>query len=171
MPVTIKDVAKAAGVSHTTVSRALRNHPAISEKTSQKVKQVADEMGYYPSAMARGLKTNRSMSIGVVIPHINSHRCSEMLQGINDYLQQEGYILLLATSNHDDNRAEEAVRALSARHVDAIIFCSEDQDDNILTQLEKLTIPHLFINQSILIQDKTIYQVGWQQAKFVLDRL
>ena len=59
MPVTIKDIAKAAGVSHTTVSRALRDHPAISTKTVTRIKRLATKLGYVPSATARGLKTRR----------------------------------------------------------------------------------------------------------------
>lgn len=67
MAVTIKDVAKVAGVSHTTVSRALRDNPAISAETAAYIQKLAEEMGYVPNASARGLKTKRSKVLGVIV--------------------------------------------------------------------------------------------------------
>ena len=70
MSVTIKDIARVAGVSHTTVSRALREHPAISQETVSRVQQIANELGYVPNTAARGLKTRRSGILGVIVRRI-----------------------------------------------------------------------------------------------------
>ena len=69
--VTIKDIAKAAGVSHPTVSRALNNHPAIAEATRERIIALAEQMGYVPNAAARGLKTNRTRALGVILRQID----------------------------------------------------------------------------------------------------
>ena len=71
MAVTIKDMASAAGVSHTTVSRALHDHPAISDETIARIKDLAVSMGYVPNATARGLKTHRTRAVGC---HRQQHR-------------------------------------------------------------------------------------------------
>ena len=67
MPVTIKDIAREVDVSHSTVSRALRGSPLISDSTAERIRQTAMELGYLPSAAARTLKTNRSQALGVII--------------------------------------------------------------------------------------------------------
>jgi transcriptional regulator with XRE-family HTH domain len=67
MAITIKDVAKQAGVSHSTVSRALHGSSLLSEETVERIRQIAVEMGYFPSAAARSLKTNRSHALGVIV--------------------------------------------------------------------------------------------------------
>ena len=104
MSITIKDIAKTAGVSHTTVSRALRGHPAISNETAGRIRQIADELGYVPNTVARGLKTKRSGVLGVIVRRIVDPFFSEVLSGIEDMLYAEGYSLFLAASNRDLER-------------------------------------------------------------------
>src|SRR5665648_213081 len=98
MSVTIKDVARRAGVAHTTVSRALRGNSIISAETTERVRQIASEMGYQPSAAARSLKTNRSQVLGVIVSSIDDPFFSEILQGIDDIAQQSGYLSLIHIS-------------------------------------------------------------------------
>jgi DNA-binding LacI/PurR family transcriptional regulator len=87
MPATIKDIARKAGVSHTTVSRALHNSQLISEQTTQRVQKIASDMNYHPSFAARSLKTNRSQALGVIVSQIDDPFFSEILQGIDDVAQ------------------------------------------------------------------------------------
>lgn len=124
MTITIKDIARAAGVSHTTVSRALRDHPAIAQETVATIKQLARRMGYVPSATARGLKTRRTQALGVIVSHIDDPFWSEVLQGIDSIVHPAGYSLFLAATHRDKQREKEVVQAMVQRGVDGVIVCA-----------------------------------------------
>jgi len=144
--VTIKDIAKTAGVSHTTVSRALRGHPAIAEKTARHIRRLADELGYVPNTVARGLKTSRSGVLGVIVRRIVDPYFGEVLEGIEEVLYAEGYSLFLASSNRDASREEAIVRVMSERRVDGVIICSTRVGESHRRQLGRFGVPAVLIN-------------------------
>lgn len=122
--ITIKDIAREAGVTHTTVSRALRGSPLISVETSDRIRKIATTMGYEPSAAARSLKTNRSQVLGVILSHIADPFFSEILQGIDEVAQQRGYSLFIAAAQHNLAREESIVKTMREHRVDGVIICS-----------------------------------------------
>lgn len=124
MSITIKDIAKAAGVSHATVSRALHDHPAISVETIDKIKRLAATMGYVPNASARGLKTRRSRALGVIVSNIDDPFWSEVLQGIDEVLHPTGYSLFIAATHRDEQREKEIVQTMVQRGVEGVILCA-----------------------------------------------
>jgi DNA-binding LacI/PurR family transcriptional regulator len=124
MPTTIKDIAKRAEVSHSTVSRALRGNPLISDETSERIRHLAREMGYHPSAAARSLKTRQTKALGVVVRNIDDPFFSEILQGIEDIALQEGYSLFISSSQNDEDRERSVVQAMREHRVDGLIVCS-----------------------------------------------
>ena len=128
LAVTIKDIAKIAEVSHSTVSRALSGHPGIPAKTTNRIKKIASDLGYVPSAVARGLKTNRSQALGVIVNRIDDPFFSEILQGIEDVLQKIGYSLFVAASNRDYNREKAIAQIMWEHRVDGIIICTTQFD-------------------------------------------
>lgn len=146
MSVTIKDIAKVAGVSHTTVSRALRGHPAISEETVGRVQQIANDLGYVPNKAARGLKTNRSGILGVIVRRIVDPFFGEVLDGIEEVLSEKGFSLFLAASQRDPEREEAIVRLMSERRVDGVIICSTQVGEKHRQQLERFGVPTVLIN-------------------------
>lgn len=123
-PITIKDIAKAAGVSHATVSRALNDHPALSDATIAKVKRLSAKMGYVPNASARGLKTRRSQALGVIVSHIDDPFWSEVLQGIDEVLRPAGYSLFVAATQRDEQREKQVVQTMVQRGVEGVILCA-----------------------------------------------
>jgi DNA-binding LacI/PurR family transcriptional regulator len=156
--VTIKDIARAAGVSHSTVSRALSGHPAISPETVAKVKKIAARQGYIPSAVASGLKTNRSHALGVIVSRIDDPFFSEILQGIEDVVQDAGYSLFVAASNRDLEREHAIVFAMGRRRVDGVILCSTNLDRQRARQLQRYGIPIVAVeNQSPEGNERSIY--------------
>jgi len=146
MVITIKDVARKAGVAHTTVSRALRGSPLISPGTTERVRLIAAEMGYQPSAAARSLKTNRSQVLGVIVSAIDDPFFSEILQGIDDVAQQSGYSLFIAASRRDLNHERAIVRTMREHRVDGVILCSTPFSAEQSKQLRSYDIPIVVIN-------------------------
>lgn len=124
MAVTIKDVAKRAGVTHPTVSRALRGDRRVSPQTTTRIRQIAHDLGYIPSATARSLKTNRTRVVGIVAHRLSDPFYSRVIDGIQDALQAEGYSIFLAATNHNPEREAQLVRAMTERRVDGLIVCS-----------------------------------------------
>ena len=141
LAVTIKEIAKIAGVSHSTVSRALSGHPAIAPETVARIEQIAEDLGYVPSAVARGLKTSRSQALGVIVSRIDDPFFSEILQGIEDVSREAGYSLFVAASNREFKREQSIVRAMGERRVDGLIVCSTHFGIEHGQQLQKYDIP------------------------------
>jgi len=146
MPTTIKDIAKRAGVSHPTVSRALRGNPVISDETSERIRQVALEMGYHPSAAARSLKTNQTKVLGVVVRNIDDPFFSEILQGIEDVVQREGYSLFISSSQNDKDRERMIVQAMREHRVDGVIICSTTFSTSQNRELLEYDVPIVVVN-------------------------
>ena len=146
MSLTIKDIAKVAGVSHTTVSRALSGNPAISKETVSRVQQIASELGYVPNKAARGLKTKRSGILGVIVRRIVDPFFGEVLDGIEEVLFERGYSLFLAASQRNPEREESIVRLMSERRVDGVIICSTQVGEEHRQQLEQFGVLTVLIN-------------------------
>ena len=146
MSITIKDVAKQAGVSHSTVSRALHGSHLISDETVERVRQIATAMGYFPSAAARSLKTNRSHALGVIVSSIDDPFFSEILQGIEAIAQERGYSLLMAASQRNPEREQAIVQDMRERHVDGLIICSASFSAEQRRKLLDYGIPIVVVN-------------------------
>lgn len=146
MPVTVKDIAKKAGVSHSTVSRALHSNPLISDETTERIRKIAIQMGYSPSAAARALKTNRSRVLGVVLSSVEDPFFSEILQGIEEVVQGSGYSLFIASADRDPARERKIVQAMVERRADGVIICSTSFSSEQSGQLLQYGVPLVVVN-------------------------
>jgi DNA-binding LacI/PurR family transcriptional regulator len=144
--VTIKDVARRAGVAHSTVSRALRGSPLISDATAARVRKIAQELGYQPSAAARSLKTNSTQVLGVVVSNIDDPFFGEILQGIEDIAQANEYSLFIAASQRDAERQQAIVRVMREHRVDGVVICSTSFSAAQSRQLSEYGIPIVVVN-------------------------
>lgn len=124
MNATIKTIAKLAGVSHSTVSRALTGSPLVAEQTAERIRQTADQLGYLPSAAARSLKTNRTNVLGVILSGIADPFFSEVLFGIEACAQERGYSLFIGSSNHDPEKEQKIIQTMLEQRIDGVIICS-----------------------------------------------
>lgn len=126
---TIKDIAKAIGVSVSTVSRALQDKPEISEETKILVRETAEKMKYRPNSMAVALKTKKSYSIGVVVPQIVSFFYASVVQGIEQVANDLGYQVFVSSSNEDMIKEMQNVYGFLDHRVDGMIVSLSKSTD------------------------------------------
>lgn len=122
MPVTLKDVARHAGVSHKTVSRVVNNQGEISEATRQRVLRAVERLGYKPNRLARGLVTGRTQAVGIIIPDITDPFFPEMILGAESVARERGYNVFLCNTNRDPALELRYVDLLSERQVDGLMI-------------------------------------------------
>ncbi len=146
MPVSIKDIARAAGVSHSTVSRALAHSPLVREETRKRIQQLAVEMGYSPNIAARSLVTKRTWTLGLVVTTIADPFVAEVVRGIEETALDQGYGVILCQSNAEPVREIAAVRALREKRVDAVIVSASRVGDLYLPLLEEIQVPIVLVD-------------------------
>ncbi len=142
----IKDIARLARVSHPTVSRALQNSPLVNPQTAAKIRKIADETGYRASAVARGLVTRRTRTIGLVVTTVADPFASEVVCGIEETANDHGYSVFLADSNADPVREKKVVQALAERRVDGILVTSSRVGALYLPLLKEMMVPIVLVN-------------------------
>ncbi len=130
--VTMADVAREAGVSLMTVSRAVNNKDGISERTRQRVNAVADLLGYRPSLIARSLVTHRTGTIGLIVIDNTNPFFSEIARGVEHTAYTEGYSVFLCNTEEDTQRERDVLRTLEEKRVDGIVLCSSRLPDDEL---------------------------------------
>ena len=119
--ITIKDIAKMLGVSPSTVSRALKDHPDISEETRNLVKTFAEKVKYRPNALALSLRKQKTNTLGLVIPEIVHHFFSSVISGMEDLAYGEGYTMMICQSNENFYREVINLQALLDHRVDGLL--------------------------------------------------
>lgn len=121
MKITIKDIAQAAGLSPATVSLVLNNRPSrIAPQTKERILTIAREMGYRPNSAAVSLKTNRSYTIGLIIPDIRNDYYATYAKGLEDACQENGWSMVLCSTNFNDERERQYIDTLRTKSIDGI---------------------------------------------------
>lgn len=144
--VSIKDIAEVAGVSAPTVSRALQGNGRMSETTRHHILTVAQQLGYTPSLVARGLVTQRSHCIGLVVTTFADPFHSEVAQGIEEEAQRHNFSIFLASTNIDPEREVKIVQSLQGRQVDGVIVSSSRVGSRYAYLLQDSGIPLVLVN-------------------------
>ncbi len=147
MAVTIKDVAREAGVSVATVSRVLNGKQPVREATQRVIHEVAARLRYVPHGAARSLITRRTHTIGVLLPDLYGEFFSELIRGIDLAARRHGYHLLVSGSHDDAQETEAALRAMRGR-VDGLIVMSPDVDAGSLEANLPDTLPTVLLNST-----------------------
>lgn len=147
--ITIKDIARILGISASTVSRALKDHPDINVDTKKAVNELAGKLKYRPNAVALSLKNSRSNTIGVIIPEIVHYFFSSVISGIDDVASQNGFTVIICQSNESYDREVANARTLLSHRVDGILV-SISKETNIfdhLIELQEGGIPLVFFDR------------------------
>lgn len=150
MSVTIKDVAKVAGVSPSTVSRVISDDKSISDKTKEKVRQVMREMKYFPNLNARSLVNQESNIIGLILPNSTDNFYQNpffptVLRGISELASQKEYTLLLSSGETDEVRLNRVQNMVYGKQVDGLIFLYSKEGDRIIDFLIDIDFPFIVI--------------------------
>ena len=144
--VSIKDIARAAGVAPSTVSRALHSHPRISEETTERICRLAQEMGYTPSLPARSLVTRDTETIGLVITHASDPFLGRLVLGVEETAQRNGYSVFLSSSYRDADLEQDVLRSLYERRVTGIIVTGSQIGTGYLQLRERYPLAIVLIN-------------------------
>jgi LacI family transcriptional regulator len=148
---TLKDVAREAGVHPGTASRALNEETRalVNAETAQRVMAAAETLGYRPNPIARGLKTSRSYTVGVLIPDLTNPLFPPIVRGIQDGLEEAAYTPLIANTDNDLDRERADFEAMRARHVDGFITATARRDHGLLEDFAKAGLPVVLVNRRL----------------------
>jgi len=149
--VTIKDIAQELGISPSTVSRALKNHPDISPVTKKAVNDLARRLNYQPDAVALSLRQNRSNTIGVIIPEIVHYFFSSVISGIEDVAYDAGFTVIICQSNELYDREYSNAKTLLSHRVDGVLvsITKETDDYQHLYAIKERNIPVVFFDRIV----------------------
>lgn len=154
----IRDVARHAGVSTASVSRALNNPQTVSAELRARIDAATAELGYIPDAAARALSSRRTRTIGAIVPTVDNAMFARGIEALQTYLSLQGYLLLLATSGYDPEVEHRQVQNMVSRGIDGLILRGDVHTDGLRRLLATQRIP--FVNVGVYHPDKPYPCVG-----------
>jgi DNA-binding LacI/PurR family transcriptional regulator len=171
MAVTIKDVARAAGVNPSTVSRVIADSPRISAKTKEKVLKVMEQLDYHPNAIARSLASRSTKTIGVIMPHSMDQVFlnpffTEVIRGISVSALARGYYVLLSTGSTGDEEHRAISRLINERRVDGLILLTSRLSDKSIESLRKERFPFVVVGKPSKAEDVNWVDNDNREASF-----
>ena len=147
MATTMKDIARDLGVGVTTVSKVLRNHQDVSEKTRKRVLERVKELNYMPNLAARALVTGRTYLVGLVVPDLLHTFFAQIANSLSEALLKKGYGLIIATSGEDPELEKRTVDRLLGRRLDALVIASSCTSAEIFTCIQESGQPFVLIDR------------------------
>ncbi|MCG9595483.1 substrate-binding domain-containing protein [Vibrio sp. Isolate25] len=172
---TMKDIARLAGVSTSTVSHVINKSRYVSEEISERVNKAAQELNYTPSALARSLKMNRTKTIGMLVTTSTNPFFGEVVKGVERSCYQQGYNLILCNTEGDNERMRESINTLLQKRVDGLILMCSSLEGERIDVFEKYPDipvvvmdwgPMLFTSDKI--QDNSL-RGGYMAAKHLIE--
>ncbi len=154
----IRAIARLAGVSTATVSRALNNPKSVSDELRTRIQSIVEETGYVPHGMARALSSNRTRTIGAIIPTIDNAMFARGIEALQKHLSSRGYMLILATSEYDIDVELEQARNLIGRGIDGLILRGDCHHQALRDLLLAREVP--FINVGVYNPGGTSPSIG-----------
>lgn len=166
MNITIYDVAREANVSMATVSRVVNGNPNVKPATRKKVLEVIERLGYRPNAVARGLASKKTTTVGVIIPDISSTSFADMARGIEDIATMYKYNIILSNSDQNKEKELHLLNTMLGKQVDGIVFMSGNITEEHVAEFEKSPVP-IVLAGSIEDSGKiSAVNINYQQAAF-----
>lgn len=159
----VRSLARKTGLSVATISRVLNDSGRVSEQTRVLVKQAIQESGYVPNSAARALSTRRTRTIGAVLPTLSASIFSRFIDAMEDQLAQQGYALVVATSQNDPEREAARARELLDMGAEGLVFSGAQQTDSLLNLLDTANISA--VCSSIHKTENGLTAIGYDNAK------
>ncbi|MBY0487275.1 MAG: LacI family transcriptional regulator [Flavobacteriaceae bacterium] len=165
---TLKQIAETLGISITTVSKALKNYPDVSQKTKKAVLDLANSLQYTPNSFAVNLRTKESRTIGLIIPEVVHHFFSNVINGIIAEAEKNGYLVIILQSNESLELEKKQVELLLNKRVDGIIISlsNESNDDNHLKEIIRREIPFVQFDKIAKLIPSSKVIIDDQKAAF-----
>ncbi len=150
-PATLRDVAERAGIHPSTASRALNpaTRSVVNEQTVARVLEAARQLGYRPNSLARGLKTNRTFTIGMLVPDLTNPLFPPIVRGIEDSLGEADYTLILGNTDNDAEKEHSIVRTMLTRRVDGLILATARRKAPVIDELIEAGMPVVLVNRTM----------------------
>lgn len=149
--ITLRDVAREAGVHTSTASRALNVHTrsVVNPETVERVLRASKRLGYTPNPLARGLRTNQTMTAGMIIPDIENPLFGPIIAGVEEALGEEGYSLLITDADRGDTSAvSSSIETLVDRRVDGLVLATATRSGRVVSDVLRRDIPVVLVNRS-----------------------
>ncbi len=149
--ITLNDIAKKLNVSKVTISKALRDHPDISDAMKKKVTALATKLGYTPNFIARNLSAKKTQTIGLVVPKINHHFFSEVIESIYNTAHKKNYEIIMTVSQENTKQEIKHIQSLLAMRVDGLLISITEntKDTDIFKSIKQKEIPLIFFDRVI----------------------
>lgn len=166
MAVTIYDVAREANVSMATVSRVVNGNQNVKPTTRRKVLDVIERLGYRPNAVARGLASKKTTTIGVIIPDISKSFYAELSRGIADVATMYEYNIILSNSDERPEREIDLLIDLFGKQVDGLIFMSDSITEEVRTEMSTASVPVVLAGTVDSVNQFPSINIDYEQAAF-----
>lgn len=170
MSVTIKDVAKLAEVSISTVSRVINNSASVSPEVRRRVLAAIDELGYKPNQVARSLVTKKSNLIGVIVTDIGNSYVAQMMRGIEEVGRMYNYDILLSSSYGNPKTELKFAELLRSKQVEGIVLISEDVNEAVIETIEEFNIPFVYLNKYYKVSNLPSVSIDNYEASFMMTK-
>ncbi|GIN86906.1 catabolite control protein A [Heyndrickxia sporothermodurans] len=166
MNITIYDVAREANVSMATVSRVVNGNPNVKPATRKKVLEVIERLGYRPNAVARGLASKKTTTVGVIIPDISNIFFAELARGIEDIATMYKYNIILSNSDQNKEKELHLLNTMLGKQVDGIVFMSGNISEEHVAEFERSPVPIVLAGSVEPLNKIPSVNINYRQAAF-----
>lgn len=166
MNITIYDVAREANVSMATVSRVVNGNPNVKPATRKKVLEVISRLGYRPNAVARGLASKKTTTVGVIIPDISSTFFAELARGIEDIATMYKYNIILSNSDQNKDKELHLLNTMLGKQVDGIVFMGGNISQEHVEEFEKSPVPIVLAGSIEETEQVPSVNIDYEQASY-----
>ena len=175
--ITIYDIARHLDISAATVSRGLKNHPAINKNTRKKIALAAKELGYRSNNFASSLRSKKTQTLGVLVPRLNSYFMASVMSGMEDAANREGYNLIISQSQEKATKEAANANAMFNKRVDGLLVSLAADTENMdhFSSFFRKGIPVVFFDRIFAHQDSTCviidnYKAAYETTKHLIDQ-